>query len=53
MVKRLLDEAMGAVNPDFNQAAIEKITGKSDQVSKLIKRFKTNAIPALASPWIC
>lgn len=47
MVKRLLDEAMGAVNPDFNQAAIEKITGKSDQVSKLIKRFKNERYPSI------
>ncbi|HDH7817780.1 TPA: type I restriction-modification system endonuclease [Raoultella ornithinolytica] len=48
MVKRLLDKAMGEVNPDFNQAAIEKITGKSDQVSKLIKRFKNERYPSIA-----
>ncbi|POZ16498.1 type I restriction-modification system endonuclease [Lelliottia aquatilis] len=48
MVKRLLDKAMGDLNPDFNQAAIEKITGKSDQVSKLIKRYKNERYPSIA-----
>ncbi len=48
MVKRLLDTAMGDVHPDFNQAAIQKITGKSDQVSKLIKRFKNERYPSIA-----
>lgn len=48
MVKRLLDTAMGDIHPDFNQAAIQKITGKSDQVSKLIKRFKNERYPSIA-----
>jgi type I restriction enzyme R subunit len=49
MVKRLLGEAFKAVYGDtYNQAAIEKITGQSDQVKQLIRRYKNERLPNIA-----
>ncbi|MEI7376008.1 type I restriction-modification system endonuclease [Dickeya chrysanthemi] len=48
MVKRLLDEAFTAIYPDYNQAAVEKITGKSDKVDTLISRYKNERYPNIA-----
>ena len=49
MVKRLLDEAFKEIyNGDYNEAAVRKITGKSDQVGKLIRRFKNERYPSIA-----
>ncbi len=49
MVKRLLSEAFKDMyGDDYNQAAVEKITGKSDQVDKLIRRYKNDRFPTIA-----
>lgn len=49
MVKRLLGEAFKAVHGDqYNQAAVEKITGASDKVDQLIRRYKNERFPAVA-----
>lgn len=48
MVKRLLDTAFSDLYPDYNQAAVEKITGKSDKVDTLIKRYKNERYPNIA-----
>ncbi|MCX9157270.1 type I restriction-modification system endonuclease [Niveibacterium sp. 24ML] len=49
MVKRLLDDAFKAVHGDaYNEAAVRKITGKSDKVSELIKRYKNERYPNIA-----
>ena len=49
MVKRLLNEAFKAVHGDqFNQAAVEKITGASDKVDQLIRRYKNERFPTIA-----
>ncbi len=49
MVKRLLDEAFKAMyDEEYNQEAVAKITGKSDQVKKLIRRFKNENYPNIA-----
>ncbi|MEZ5534479.1 MAG: type I restriction-modification system endonuclease [Thiolinea sp.] len=49
MVKRLLDEAFSALyNGEYNQAAVEKITGQSDKVSQLISRYKNERYPNIA-----
>ena len=49
MVKRLLDDAFKDMyGKEYNQEAVTKITGKSDQVKKLISRFKNEDNPNIA-----
>lgn len=49
MVKRLLDEAFKAVwDDEYNEAAVRKITGASDKVDALIRRFKNERYPSIA-----
>jgi type I restriction enzyme R subunit len=49
MVKRLLSEAFKEIyGESYNEAAVEKITGKSDQVDKLIRRYKNEQYPNVA-----
>ncbi|WP_086479308.1 type I restriction-modification system endonuclease [Oceanospirillum sanctuarii] len=49
MVKSLLDEAFSEeYEGDYRQEAVAKITGKSDQVAKLISRFKNERYPNIA-----
>ncbi|WP_010323160.1 type I restriction-modification system endonuclease [Marinobacterium stanieri] len=49
MVKRLLDDAFKALyNGSYNEAAVAKITGKSDKVNDLIKRYKNERYPNIA-----
>lgn len=49
MVKRLLGDAFSAVyGEQYNQAAVEKITGASDQVKQLIRRYKNEPLPNIA-----
>lgn len=49
MVKRLLDTAFKALHGDsYAEAAVRKITGKSDKVRELIKRYKNERYPNIA-----
>ncbi|WP_249976308.1 type I restriction-modification system endonuclease [Vreelandella olivaria] len=49
MVKRLLDDAFKALyNGSYHQAAVAKITGKSDKVDQLIRRYKNERYPNIA-----
>lgn len=49
MVKRLLDDAFLARYEDqYNEAAVRKITGASDKVDQLIRRYKNEALPSIA-----
>ncbi|MGI2172394.1 type I restriction-modification system endonuclease [Shewanella sp. MF05960] len=49
MVKRLLDSAfINMYGDDYNQAAVAKITGKSDKVSQLIRQYKSERYPNIA-----
>jgi len=49
MVKRLLNKVfLEAYGSQWNQAAIEKITGQSDKVKELIKRYKNERWPNIA-----
>lgn len=49
MVKRLLDTAFSKLyGDDYNQAAVEKITGKSDKVDQLIRKYKNERYPNIA-----
>jgi type I restriction enzyme, R subunit len=49
MVKRLLSQAFKDLYGDsWNQAAVEKITGASDKVSQLIRRYKNERFPSIA-----
>ena len=49
MVKRLLDEAFKAVHGEvYVEAAVRKITGKSDKVKQLIKLYKNERYPNVA-----
>lgn len=49
MVKRLLDEAFKNVyNGEYSQAAVAKITGKSDKVDQLIRQYKNERYPNIA-----
>ncbi|GGX46252.1 type I restriction-modification system endonuclease [Saccharospirillum salsuginis] len=49
MVKRLLDDAFKDLyNGEYNQAAVVKITGKSDKVDQLIARYKNERYPSIA-----
>lgn len=49
MVKRLLDDAFQSVYEEkYNEAAVRKITGKSDKVDTLIKQYKNERYPNIA-----
>lgn len=49
MVKRLLDEAFTDVhNGEYREQSVVKITGKSDKVDKLIRKFKNDTYPKIA-----
>lgn len=49
MMKRLLSDAFKEVHGDsYNQAAVEKITGASDKVEQLIRRYKNERFPTIA-----
>lgn len=49
MVKRLLDESFKDLyNGKYNQAAVAKITGQSDKVDQLIRRYKNERYPSIA-----
>ncbi|MGM0858881.1 MAG: type I restriction-modification system endonuclease [Pseudomonadota bacterium] len=49
MVKRLLDDAFKDLyNGSYNEAAVAKITGRSDKVDQLIRRFKNERYPSIA-----
>ena len=48
-VKRLLGEAfLKLYGEGYNQAAVEKITGASDKVDQLIRRYKNERFPTIA-----
>ncbi len=49
MVKRLLDDAFKDLYQDqYNEAAVRKITGKSDRVDQLIRNYKNERHPSIA-----
>jgi type I restriction enzyme R subunit len=49
MVKRLLGDTFKAVHGEhYNQSAVEKITGASDKVDQLIRRYKNERYPSIA-----
>jgi len=49
MVKRLLDDAFKELyNGSYNEAAVRKITGKSDKVEQLISNYKNERHPNIA-----
>ncbi|MCC5812050.1 MAG: type I restriction-modification system endonuclease [Ectothiorhodospiraceae bacterium] len=49
MVKRLLDNAFKDLyNGSYNEAAVAKITGQSDKVEQLIRRYKNERYPSIA-----
>src|SRR5690554_4060045 len=49
MVKRLLDDAFKDLyNGRYNEAAVAKITGQSDKVDQLIRRYKNERYPNIA-----
>jgi type I restriction enzyme R subunit len=49
MVKRLLDEAFKEIhNGSYSEAAVRKITGKSDKVEQLIRNYKNERYPNIA-----
>ncbi|WP_157670872.1 type I restriction-modification system endonuclease [Chitinibacter sp. GC72] len=49
MVKRLLDNAFKDVYGDeYNAAAVQKITGKTDKVAQMIKQYKNERYPSIA-----
>jgi type I restriction enzyme R subunit len=49
MVKRLLDDAFKDLyNGSYNEAAVAKITGQSDKVGQLIRRYKNERYPSIA-----
>lgn len=49
MVKRLLDDAfLEMYGNDYKEAAVQKITGASDNVALKIKRFKNEHFPSIA-----
>ncbi|MDD2727652.1 type I restriction-modification system endonuclease [Malikia sp.] len=49
MIKRLLSDAFKSVHGEqYNQAAVEKITGASDKVDQLIRRYKNERFPTIA-----
>ena len=54
MVKRLLSESFKALyGEEYNQAAVEKITGASDKVDQLIRRYKNERFPPSPSRSTC
>jgi type I restriction enzyme R subunit len=49
MVKSLLDKEFKEIYGDkYNEAAVQKITGKSDKVDTLIKKYKNERYPTIA-----
>ena len=49
MVKRLLDDAFkNLYNGSYKEAAVAKITGQSDKVNQLIRRYKNERYPSIA-----
>lgn len=49
IIKDKLDAAFKAMHGDYyNQAAVAKITGQSDQVKKLIRQYKNEPFPNIA-----
>ncbi len=49
MVKSLLDKEFKELYGDeYNEAAVQKITGKSDKVETLIKKYKNERYPTIA-----
>lgn len=49
MVKRLLDNAFKDLyGDDYNEASVRKITGASDKVDQLIRRYKNERYPTIA-----
>lgn len=49
MVKRLLDDVFKALYDDqYNEAAVRKITGTSDKVGQLVRRYKNEPYPSIA-----
>ncbi|PQA75803.1 type I restriction-modification system endonuclease [Rhodoferax sp. TS-BS-61-7] len=49
MVVRLLGQAFeGIYGEQYNQAAVQKITGASDKVDQLIRRYKNERFPSIA-----
>ena len=49
MVERILDEEFSALYGElYNQSAVVKITGQSDEPEKLIKRYKNERYPNVA-----
>ena len=49
MVKRLLDDAFKEIhNGSYSEAAVRKITGKSDKVDQLIRNYKNERYPNIA-----
>jgi type I restriction enzyme R subunit len=49
MVVRLLGDAFKDIyNGGYNQAAVAKITGKSDKVNQLIRQYKNERYPSIA-----
>ncbi|MGL4603359.1 MAG: type I restriction-modification system endonuclease [Iodobacter sp.] len=49
MVKRLLDtEFKECYGDDYNVAAVQKITGKTDKVALMIKKYKNERYPSVA-----
>lgn len=49
MVKRLLDDAFKLIYVNaYNEAAVRKITGKSDRVDQLIRQYKNERYPTIA-----
>ncbi len=49
MVKSLLDETFKDIyNGSYNEAAVRKITGKSDKVEQLIRNYKNERYPTIA-----
>ncbi|MBT0570701.1 type I restriction-modification system endonuclease [Curvibacter sp. CHRR-16] len=49
MVVRLLGKAFeGIYGEQYNQAAVQKITGASDKVEQLIRRYKNERFPSIA-----
>lgn len=48
-VKRQLDTAFKAIyGQDYSQAAVEKVTGKSDKANQLIRQYKNERYPNIA-----
>jgi len=48
-VKNLLDEAFKEVHgDDYNQAAVQIVTGQSDKVEQLIRQYKNERYPSIA-----